>query len=133
MTLPQTAKAQPTQNFLDNLEDIHTFLRQQDANTANTRMNVLRKELRGMVERLSWSPACGRPARYLHWNTEEEQLRLNRIQQLAHQSGLPSLREFVVKQFLILYAHSDTQVALLSIKHQRQLIYRVTQTQSVTH
>jgi hypothetical protein len=133
MTLPQTAKAQPTQNFLDNLEDIHASFRQQDADTADTRMNAVRKELRGMVERLRWSPASGRPARYLHWNTDEEQLRLNRIQQLAHQSGLPSLREFVVEQFVILYAHSDTQVALLSIKHQRQLTYRVTQTQSVTH
>jgi hypothetical protein len=127
MTLPQTAKAQPTQNFLDNLEDIYAFFQQKDADTADLRMNVLREELRDMVERLRWSPACGRPARFMQWKTDEERLRLRRIQQLAQQSDLPGLREFVIDQFVVLYAHSVTHVVLLSIKHQRQLTYSVIQ------
>jgi hypothetical protein len=52
MTLPQTAKAQPTQNFLDNLAEAHAFFMQQDASTADLRMESLREELREMVKRL---------------------------------------------------------------------------------
>ena len=43
--------------------------------------------------------------------------------QLAEQAGLPSLREYVVSQHIVLYAHSNSDVVLLAIKHQRQLVY----------
>ena len=38
-------------------------------------------------------------------------------------SGLPRVREFIVSQHIVLYAHSETEVVLLAIKHQRQLVY----------
>ena len=45
------------------------------------------------------------------------------VQQLAAQAGLPSLREYVVSRHIVLYAHSDVEVVLLALKHQRQLTY----------
>lgn len=42
---------------------------------------------------------------------------------LAEQAGLPDLREYVVGQHIVLYAHSITDVVLLAIKHPRQLVY----------
>ena len=45
------------------------------------------------------------------------------MKNLAAQVGLPSLREFVLGQYMVLYAHAETEVVLLALKHQRQLIY----------
>ena len=47
------------------------------------------------------------------------------VRRLAEQAGLPHLREFIVSQHVVLYAHSEaeTEVVLLAIKHQRQLVY----------
>ena len=43
--------------------------------------------------------------------------------QLAAQAGLPGIRESIVGQHIALYAHSDTEVVLLALKNQRQLMY----------
>ncbi len=45
------------------------------------------------------------------------------MMQLAEQAGLPELREYVVGQYIVLYAHAVADVVLLAIKHQRQLVY----------
>jgi hypothetical protein len=50
-------------------------------------------------------------------------LRLAAVQQLAQSAGLPHLREYVIGSYVVLYAHSDTEVVLLSLKHHRQLTY----------
>jgi len=42
---------------------------------------------------------------------------------LAAEAGLPELREIVVDRYVVLYAHSATNVVLLALKHQRQLTY----------
>lgn len=127
MTLPHKARVQPAQNFLDNLDDAHAFFMRQDADTANVRMETLRKQLREMVEILRWSPGSGRPARFMLSESAQAQLRLEQVRQLAEQTGLPTVREFIVAQFVVLYAHSETQVVLLSMRHQRQLTYNVIQ------
>ncbi len=72
---------------------------------------------------LAWSPASGRPARFLKPNSAQASLRLAAVQQLAQSAGLPQLREFVIGSHLVLCAHSDTEVVLLSLKHHRQLSY----------
>ncbi len=72
---------------------------------------------------LVWSPASGRPARFLKPNSAQASLRLAAVQQLAQSAGLPQLREFVIGSHAVLYAHSDTEVLLLSLKHHRQLTY----------
>jgi len=36
---------------------------------------------------------------------------------------LPNLREYIVNRHIVLYAHSEVEVVLLALKHQRQLTY----------
>ena len=36
---------------------------------------------------------------------------------------MPHLREYVIGQHIVLYVQSETDVVLLALKHQRQLIY----------
>jgi len=125
MSLPINIQVEATPNFLANLDTVHTFLVKQDANSATVRFNKLKAELRDMLEILSWSPASARPARILHAHSAQASLRAAAVLQLAAQAGLPHLREYVVSHHVVLYAHSATELALLAIKHQRQLIYWV--------
>lgn len=123
MALPSNAKLEAAPNFLANLDAAHQFFQVQDADSADSRLNKLKEDLRDMVAILSWSPASGRPARFLSAKSAQAALKANAVQQLAEQAGLPSLREYVVGQHIVLYAHSETNVVLLALKHQRQLMY----------
>jgi len=116
-----TVEAAP--NFLANLEAVHAFFTLQDAVSANMRLVKLKAELRDMVAILSWSPASGRPARFLAAKSAQARLRSQAVLRLAGEAGLPALREFIVGQHVVLYAHSDAEVVLLAVKHQRQLVY----------
>jgi plasmid stabilization system protein ParE len=123
MALPLNAKVEAAPNFLANLDAAHQFFQVQDADTADTRLAKLKEDLREMIAILAWSPASGRPARFLSAKSAQATLKANAVQQLAEQAGLPHLREYVVGQHIVLYAHSDTDVVVLAVKHQRQLIY----------
>lgn len=124
MTLPLNAKVEAAPNFLANLDSAHQFFQVQDEDSAESRLTKLKADLREMVAILAWSPASGRPARFLSAKSVQAKLKANAVQQLAEQAGLPHLREYVVgQQFIVLYAHSDTDVVLLALKHQRQLMY----------
>lgn len=124
MALPLNAKVEAAPNFLANLDSAHQFFQIQDAAPADARLAKLKEDLRDMVAILAWSPASGRPARFLSAKSAQATLKANAVQQLVDQAGLPSLREYVVgQQFVVLYAHSDTDVVLLALKHQRQLVY----------
>lgn len=123
MALPLNAKVEAAPNFLANLDAAHQFFQVQDADSADGRLAKLKEDLRDMVAILAWSPASGRPARFLSAKSAQATLKANAVQQLAEQAGLPSLREYMVGQFIVLYAHSETDVVLLAIKHQRQLMY----------
>lgn len=125
MTLPQRASVDAARNFLANLEPIRLFLIEQDESGADARYERLRAELREMIAILAWAPGSGRPMRGLSGRSLQARLRAERVQTLATQAGLPHLREFVTTQYVVLYAHSTTEVALLAIKHQRQLGYSV--------
>lgn len=123
MALPLNAKVEAAPNFLANLDAAHQFFQLQDGDSADSRLTKLKTDLREMIAILAWSPASGRPARFLSAKSAQATLKANAVQQLAEQAGLPSLREYVVGQFIVLYAHSDTDVVLLALKHQRQLMY----------
>ena len=123
MALPLNAKVEAAPNFLANLDAAHQFFQVQDAASADARLAKLKEDLREMIAVLAWSPASGRPARFLSAKSAQATLKANAVQQLAEQAGLPHLREYVIGQFIVLYAHSDTDVVLLAIKHQRQLMY----------
>ena len=123
MALPLNAKVEAAPNFLANLDAAYQFFQVQDEDSAESRLTKLKADLREMVAILAWSPASGRPARFLSAKSAQATLKANAVQQLAEQAGLPSLCEYVVGQFIALYAHSETDVVLLAIKHQRQLMY----------
>ena len=124
MALPLNAKVEAAPNFLANLDAAHQFFLVQDEDSAESRLTKLKADLRDMIAILAWSPASGRPARFLSAKSAQATLKANAVQQLAEQAGLPSLREYVVgQQFIVLYAHSEAEVLLLAIKHQRQLMY----------
>jgi hypothetical protein len=102
---------------------VHAFMVEQDAASAPARLTQLKRDLREMKTILAWSPASGRPARFLKPNSAQASLRLVAVQRLAQSANLPHLREFVIGSHVVLYAHSDTEVVLLSLKHHRQLTY----------
>jgi hypothetical protein len=110
-------------HFATCLLAVHAFMVEQDAASAPARLAQLKRDLREMKTILAWSPASGRPMRFLKPNSAQASLRLAAVHQLALSAGLPHLREFVMGSHLVLYAHSDTEVVLLSIKHYRQLTY----------
>jgi hypothetical protein len=110
-------------HFADCLLAVNALMVEQDAASAPARLAQLKRDLREMTTVLAWSPASGRPARFLKPNSAQASLRLAAVRQLAQSANLPHLREFVIGSHLVLYAHSDTEVVLLSIKHHRQLTY----------
>jgi hypothetical protein len=123
VALPANAKVEAAPNFLANLEAAHRFFQIQDADTADARLARLKTELREMVEILSWSPASGRPARFFSAKSAQAKLKTDAVLGLAKQALLPHLREYVVGRHIVLYAHSESSVVLLALKHQRQLVY----------
>lgn len=118
-----SAQVSAAPHFADCLLAVHAFMVEQDAASAPARLAQIKRDLREMKTLLAWSPACGRPARFLRPNSAQASLRLAAVQQLAQSAGLPQLREYVIGSYVVLYAHSDTEVVLLSLKHHRQLTY----------
>ncbi|MDP2810899.1 MAG: hypothetical protein Q8O34_12190 [Rhodocyclaceae bacterium] len=123
MALPVGASVEATPNFLATLREAHVFFVAQDADTADARFHKLKTRLREMAALLSWSPASGRRARFFNARSIQARMRAEAVSRLAEQAGLPNLREHIVDRHIVLYAHSDTEVVLLALKHQRQLTY----------
>lgn len=123
MALPTNARVEAAPNFLANLEAARQFFLLQDADSADARFAKLKAHLREMIAVLAWSPASGRPARFLSARSAQAKMKAEALQQLAEQAGLPHLREYVVGRHIVLYAHSEADVVLLAVKHQRQLVY----------
>ena len=123
MALPAKATVEAVPNFLENLEAAHQFFVLQDVESAASRLIKLKAELRQMVQILSWSPSSGRMARFFNTKSAQARLKAEAVMQLAELAGLPDLREYIVGQHIVLYAHSDSSVVLLALKNQRKLMY----------
>jgi plasmid stabilization system protein ParE len=109
--------------FEERLETIQEFMLQQDPGSAPERTEQLWSEIYRFGDLVAIHPQIGRPAGVLSTASVEGQMRLERVLRLAIEARLPELREYVLRSHLILYAHSDTRVLLLSIRHQRELGY----------
>ena len=70
---------------------------------------------------LAFAPTSGRPARFLDAKTGWGRFQTQQTVQLAQALGLPELREVVLSRHVLLYAHNDRVVVLLSLRHERQL------------
>jgi hypothetical protein len=125
MSLPAKARVRAAHSFARNLGETYRFLIEQDASTAATRFANLQGALADARSALASNPSCGRPARFLRPHSLTAQLKARRVLDLAAQAGLPSLREFVTGKYVLLYAHSDTDVMLLALKHERQLEFHL--------
>lgn len=123
ITRRDSAQVSAAPHFAGCLQAVHAFMVEQDASSAATRLAQLKRELREMTTLLAWSPASGRPARFLRPNSAQASLRLAAVQKLAQSVGLPHLREYVIGSHVVLYAHSDSEVVLLSLKHHRQITF----------
>ena len=110
MASSRNARVEATPNFLANLEAARRFFLLQDADSACARLGVLKAGLREMVAVLAWSPSAGRPARFLSAKSAQARLKLEVVRQLAEQTGLATLREYIVDRHIVLYAHSEIEI-----------------------
>ena len=123
MVMPANARVEAAPNFLAKFDAAWRFFQPQDADTANARLAALKADLREMIAVLAWSPASGRPARFLTAKSAQAKLKAKAVAQLAEQAGLAQLREYIADQQIVLYAHAESEVVLLALKHPRQLVY----------
>ena len=98
---------------------------EQDAASAPARFKKLQAEVVKARALLSFAPTSGRPARFLDAKSGWGQFQAEQARQLAQAFGGPELRELVLARQVVLYAHSEREVVLLSMRHERQLAYRL--------
>lgn len=124
MPLPVNARIQATQSFVRSVQSAREFLVRQDSVSAEARHEELLDQVKGARELLRWNPAAGRPARFLDAHSAQGQAMAARAVALAGEYGVSQLRELVINRYVLLYAHGNDRVVLLSLKHERQLIFR---------
>ena len=125
MSIPVNARVRAVPNFLACLHAARSFMVEQDAVSAPARFERLQAELIKARGLLSFSPTSGRPARFLDAKTGWGRFQAEQALQLARALGMPELREFVLARHIVLYAHAERDVLLLSLRHERQLGYRL--------
>ena len=123
MSLPVDARIRAVPNFLACLRAAQVFMVEQGAGTASARFRKLQAELVKARDLLSFAPTSGRPARFLDAKTDWGRFRAAQATELARALGMPELRELVLARHVLLYAHSERAVLLLSLRHERQLGY----------
>ena len=74
---------------------------------------------------ISFAPTSGRPTQFLDAQTGWGQFQAAQAKQLALALRMPDLREFVLARHVLLYAHANREAVLLSLRHERQLDYRL--------
>jgi hypothetical protein len=111
------------ESFVGRMHGLEEFMLAQDADSAHGRIEDLQESVLRFVDLVKVHPKIGRPATVLAASSVEGQTRLERVLRLATDAGLSELREYVLRAHLVLYAHSDSRVLMLSIRHQRELGY----------
>ncbi len=112
-----------TANFERNLEGIEHFLTELDAPQAFD--GLLDELLDTVIPNLERFPEMGRPflARQPRSVETTNALTTLRAKLLALTTDPDALREYVLKDFLLLYAPIGGAIYLLAIRHQRQLSF----------
>lgn len=125
MSIPVNAGVRAVPNFLACLRAARAFMVEQDAAPAPARFETLQAKLVKARGLLCFAPTSGRPARFLDAKTGWGQFQAQQAGQLARALGMPELRELVLARHVVLYAHAERDVLLLSLRHERQLAYRL--------
>ena len=123
MSIPVNARVRAVPNFLACLRAARAFMEEQDAASASVRFKKLQAEVVKARALLSFAPTSGRPARFLDAKSGWGQFQAEQVRQIARALGQPELRELVLARHVMLYAHSEREVVLLSVRHERQLGY----------
>lgn len=123
MSIPVNAKVRAVPNFLVCLRAARAFMEEQDVESAPVRFKKLQMELAKARELVAFAPTSGRPARFLDANSGWGRFQAEQARQLAAGLGMPDLRELVLARHILLYAHSEREVVLLSLRHERELGY----------
>ena len=123
MSLPVNARVRAVPNFLACLDAARSFMAEQDATSAPRRFKKLQAEVVKARALLSFAPTSGRPARFLDATSGWGRFQAEQARQLARALGMPELRELVLARHVVLYAHSEREAVLLSMRHERQLTY----------
>ncbi len=112
-----------TANFERNLEDIELFLSEAEAPQAYD--GLLDELLEAVIPNLERFPEMGRPfmARQPGSVETTNAIATLRAKLSALTPDTDALREYVLKDYLLLYALIDGAIYLLAIRHQRQLSF----------
>ena len=112
-----------TANFERNLEGIEFFLTEVEAPQAFD--GLLDELLETVIPNLERFPEMGRPflARQARSVETTNALATLRAKLLALTPDVDALREYVLKDYLLLYAPIGGTIYLLAIRHQRQLSF----------
>lgn len=114
------------ESFSHSLDDVEEFLLLQDPESALRRFERFQTELFAFIERIRAYPRIGRPFNLALYDESNESLRdLNRVVAALVAAGMTEAREYVLHEYVLLYAHSDVRAVLISVKHQRELGYDV--------
>lgn len=125
MSIPVNAKVRAVPNLLDCLRAARAVMVEQGAASAPARFKQLQSELVRARSLLSFSPTSGRPARFLSAKTGWGRFQALQAVELSRSLGTPELRELVLARHVMLYAHSESNVLLLALRHERQSGYRL--------
>ncbi|MGB8517586.1 MAG: type II toxin-antitoxin system RelE/ParE family toxin [Gallionella sp.] len=107
-----------TANFERNLEGIDAFLT--EANAAFAYDDLLDTLTETLIPNLESFPALGRP--FLNRPVCSVEVS-NALARLNRQLQDGELREYLLDEYMVLYAQFGTVIYLLSIKHHRQLSF----------
>lgn len=112
-----------TANFERNLEDIERFLTEAEAPHAFD--CLLDELLETVIPNLERFPAMGRSFLTRQPRSVEATNALARLRAKlsALTADMGALREYVLKDYLLLYAQTEGTIYLLAIRHQRQLSF----------
>lgn len=116
-------EARFTRNFEDNLGDIQEFLLARAPDTAVGQFTALVQEIAAVASLLSQHPGIGRTIRSAEPPGSRTALAWKHLASRMHALRMGDLREYVLREYTVLYAASPDTVHLLAVKHQRQLSY----------
>lgn len=123
MSIPVNATVRAVPNFLACLQAARGFMEEQGAASASVRFEKLQAEVVKVRALLSFASTNGRPARFLDARSDWGRFHAEQARQSSRALGLSELRELVLARHVVLYAHSEREVVLLSMRHERQLGY----------
>ncbi len=120
-----------TENFERNLETIEAFWSEREFPAGYDRL--LDELVENVVPNLEQFPMMGAPFLSRPTTSVEALSRQGQLKDRLARFATGELREYLLQDYLILYAHIESTIYLLSIRHHRQLSFDFTHLWSGPH